>query len=1838
MLLDCLDVDERWDVLDVASAVFGGESIDYCIELAELFADIAAREVAASRDGFGGKSARLDRSSIWDYFLTAVESHHTESACPAEWKYEVVETIVEEQSGKRFVTEILSIEDADPPVEVYEYEQEAIVNSLQDAWELRLYRKYAQNRAKRLRRKPKNTDPPPAGFVIEDFELPEWVGQKEPEPAYPGVDHVRRRLNRAKRKFLRYVRWIEADFNERSSAIAQFWHVELQSGTTKAKREERDVQQREAAKARAKMLHKQVPKREREADVKSKRDKRNPAFQSSKFLSAAAGAGVAMLVGKLWKLMDRSERAVDAARGIIDHLRRTGEELKRHLGKALWHIPIVLTVFFAVKHYAGVNGLIASALVMALCKLLGPKLWSVVSEFFPEGGVRAQAGVSDVFNVAPKLLATLFCFSVLGSKRHGTISEFCKRLSLLERMSGGWEVFLKWMLKAIEVLINYVRKLFGKERIELLKEVRSPIMEWAKRVDDILLGEATGAQLSADRIDEMVKLVQEGSAYKEICRGTSSAKFVDDYYVKIATALMPYNGSLNARKNHRQEPAMLMLHGSPGIGKTLMAMPLCAAIMLEGGLLPYSSTYDDIVKQIWQKGNSEYWNGYVGQKCLVMDDAFQQRADTSDKENDYMSVIRMVSTWSFPLNFADLASKGKIYFDSKFIFATTNLTSIDSEARIVIHEPDAVARRINFPYTIRVKDEFASDDGGSRRLNYRKFLQERMRSAEATNPLDKFPWHVWEAAEHNFLTGQTSNSWRPLKEVIQLVAADVRRRSASFQDEAENLRAFIGGYNSEELRLAAEKRVRDHMARGAEVPAIGWQPDLGDWPQSVGADDVLGIDVNGVANVMVMPAPEPAPVWEGVEEPEYEAEFQAGYRMRPDGTVEGFDLSILPADVAVVARDLLLGKSFNEVAGLNKPSVEEETRAYRRLIMLVHPDRVVHFTQPGASRDQACRICTEAARMLNDAYDRVCQGRRKNLADELFKSWEEQSKLAKLAFFALGFVLAAMAMHFFVATLGFLLRGVWNFVSSLFGSKKAKIKKTQKTTQQSNRPLTGTRKVGMRDPIFQSVDSSARTVAGNIYANTYKLYVPSTGAGELVVGQIMFLVDKLAVQPAHFSRTIRDMLADGEVTYETVLQLRNAGNHELTLNFSVKHYLELRRFAMSQRDVEFIDFGTVRAHKNIVGNFVKEADLKHLPGYRCRLDVCEVDNNKRIVSENSRKVYVVQSVARVDNVRAGGKLIERTWRYNAPTNVGDCGAPLCVLDSSLYNGRACMGFHVAGDVSRELGFAAIVTQDMIKEAMATLAVIDDQFEKDLADRGVSFQACNELPFQKKGSFLPLVTVDKPVVICPKTSYYPTDLFGSLGEYDCVPAHLSPVWKDGEIIYPMENAVAPYSSPVYIYEQPWLKQALHVAMTPLLALTKDMPRRLYTFEEATLGIPEVKFRSIPRGTAAGFPYIYDVRNGKKEFFGDGQQYDLTLPKAMELRARVEYILEQARKGVRLSHIFVDFLKDELRSSAKVEAVATRLISSAPLDYTEAWRILFGAFSSAVMRVHTRSGMAPGINVYTDASMLAEKLQEKGDKCFDGDFKAFDSSEQPVIHELILDAINRWYDDGPENALARRVLWLDLVHSRHIGGTGCDQRHVYQWNKSLPSGHPFTTIVNSIYSLFLLVAAYIARTGDMTGFWQHVSSVVYGDDNVSNVDDETAEVFNQVTVAETLEKEFKVRYTPGNKTGVFEPVTDLSQITFLKRRIVERDNCWLCPLELDSFLYTCYWCKNRKLEKSIMIDVLENALEELSMHDPRVWNEYAPKVAEILGMRNHVTRAIVEQDQYLALVRNRTDAWY
>lgn len=1533
--------------------------------------------------------------------------------------------------------------------------------------------------------------------------------------------------------------WLNVKLGLPTSSCIEYQAGKQESKESRlARRAEREVRQRAAAAARERARFKLKPKLEREMEIKKNRDKRSGVeFECGRDVAVGAisATAVSLAAFGIYRLCTKATVTVSEVDKLLAKINGFVDAIKVQLGNALWIVPVSMLFYYVLTKTKIASPVFGVLILSVAAKVLGPAVWDAIKEFFPnfDSGsceIEHQAGLST----AASLMTTLMAFSMLGKGfKNFPVGELMKRISILPRAAEGWEVFFEWVLSAFEKSVNYFLDMFGKDRVSLFAKTDVALKAWFEEVDATQCAHNTAsAELGVEEINKLVRLVVRGNDFKLVYRGTPLERSVNRYATTAADLLVPHLGSINARNNFRVEPIACMFYGAPGIGKTLMAVPLCLSVLIASGVAKPGSTCEDMLANIWQKGNSEYWNSYTGQACMVMDDIFQQKADVSDKENDYMTLIRAISSWSFPLNFADLNSKGKIFFGSKFIFGTTNVKSIWSECAKVIHEPGAVARRLRFAYKLEVVPEYLTAEG---RLDHTKF-QEALTRADGQEGWSNFPWHIWQVRKHDFITGKTEEGSQSLEIVIKEMASLLKARLESHGSDVDRLKRF-----AESLMKAEHTTPTDVELQGSREIEIEddsentfWKPEYGRYKEG-------------------------GPTW-------WDKIWSSTSKSLPTGTARDDEDGISATES--LRRYLFRNKEINDW-------VRERTRLAR----------YVH-----------CFL--------------------KSIGG------------VTVALFLLKGTLSILG-----AIKNFLCGAAGAFAHHVLGVPRKP--KDKGVKEQSNRKLTN------GGVVTKPAEFQARSnfVSDNVYNNGYKLIVRTPGSSDVIMGQVQFLTGTLAVQPHHFTTYIeRDWSPSERKSAECVLRSAANAKHDVTM--SVEHYLSLKRVKLEDSDLEFLDFQDLRAHRNVVGSYVRESDVKYLGGSHMAMHLCEVDNGSVMTPDNKRVVHTCPRVVLGKGLPLpSGRALTRYVAYDVDSERGDCGAPLCLVDNSSYQGRTCAGFHVAGSTSAKRGYATILTQEMINDAMRQLQTVFDGFEDDLKARGVRFESGEELPFSEPGSFLPLGKVEKPINLCPKTSYYKVEgLYGKFGPYEYYPAPLSRVTRAGATVYPMENAVKPYSTRLRVYEQPWLQQAVHVAMRPLAYYTRGSSRRIYTFEEAVIGVPEEKFRSIPRGTAAGYPYVLEVSGGKKEFFGDGQEYDLSGPRCKELEERVEHILVQARAGVRLSHVFVDFLKDELRSKAKVEAVATRLISSAPLDYVVAWRRLFGAFSAAVMRNHTKTGMAPGICAYTDWNELARHLRKKGPKVFDGDFKAFDSSEQPTIMRHILAYINEWYDDGEENARARRVLWEDLCHSRHIGGLGTDQRYIYQWCKSLPSGHPFTTILNSIYSLVCLVGAYIVTTGDLIGFWDHVSPVTYGDDNVSNVDDETSELFNQRTVAGALDEQFGLTYTPGRKDGVWQETAELEEVTFLKRSFRMEDGVYVAPLELDSFLYTCYWGKNKRLQETITLDVLENALCELSLHDPRLWDAHAPAVRSALEERDHVTRARFDRREYARLIASRDDAWY
>ena len=176
---------------------------------------------------------------------------------------------------------------------------------------------------------------------------------------------------------------------------------------------------------------------------------------------------------------------------------------------------------------------------------------------------------------------------------------------------------------------------------------------------------------------------------------------------------------------------------------------------------------------------------------------------------------------------------------------------------------------------------------------------------------------------------------------------------------------------------------------------------------------------------------------------------------------------------------------------------------------------------------------------------------------------------------------------------------------------------------------------------------------------------------------------------------------------------------------------------------------------------------------------------------------------------------------------------------------------------------------------------------------------------------------------------------------------------------------------------------------------------------------------------------------------------------------------------------------------------------------------------------------------------------------------------------------------------------LVNSRHI-----TDNYVYNWSGSLPSGHPLTSIVNSMYNHIAMAYCWYdiqPKTGCIPDFYDHVYLCVMGDDNVFSVSSRDFN-FNEYTISKSMRK-LGLNYTTDLKTEIEDKgLRTLYDISFLKRKFdfdsdmrVQRQGLYWKAPKADNFVETVMWfTKNKSVtERQLLATNVDMVLAEMAL---------------------------------------------
>jgi hypothetical protein len=462
----------------------------------------------------------------------------------------------------------------------------------------------------------------------------------------------------------------------------------------------------------------------------------------------------------------------------------------------------------------------------------------------------------------------------------------------------------------------------------------------------------------------------------------------------------------------------------------------------------------------------------------------------------------------------------------------------------------------------------------------------------------------------------------------------------------------------------------------------------------------------------------------------------------------------------------------------------------------------------------------------------------------------------------------------------------------------------------------------------------------------------------------------------------------------------------------------------------------------------------------------------------------------------------------------------------------------------------------------------------------------------------------------KSELLKTDL-GRLRGTLVAPARLHKfVSREGEVIDPKDKALLTYGGPALGIDPTKVSDAVSVAIKPLLAglASSRVDMSPISFQDAIRGIPG-KLPSIDRSTSPGVPWVFQQVRDKRQAFGyDDFTFDTEQARAM--LAEAQDIEDTLMAGADWRFIFRDFPKDEKRKKAKVLSGDTRFISSSQIALSLIFRRHFAPIMMHLRENHIHNGLAQYTCCFNEwdtvVNYVTNNLKWRG-RIIAGDYSGFDKAQMPQILQEIGNQLSLLF--GERAAFIRRLWRCSVVHTLHFDGD-----HLYTWTKSLPSGHPLTTLINSVINLTYIVLSYTEAGNPISDFWANMRPLVYGDDNLIGVGPDVVG-FDQCTLPGLMSK-WGQKYTDENKgdSDATPPFRDITEVTFLKRGFrhepSENHGEWVPALAWETIVEMGNWIKERNPDPEpwAVSTSLVNAFEEAALHGEEKFSSFAEQTRQ------------------------------
>lgn len=1542
---------------------------------------------------------------------------------------------------------------------------------------------------------------------------------------------------------------------------------------------------------------------------------------------------------------------------LVDKSGDYGQNVTSTIARALL-VCAICTALCGLKCY---KTAIATALItlFKLYELPGKAMKIIEAELenFRNERMQAQVFNSDIIGISKILLTSLSCLLLNKIPDEKNFHSMTKKISGAGHALKGFKEILASLSSIWTYIQEHLEDMLWQDSPVDYRSFKKRVRDWSANIAKYCECKAMDELIGDVRISgEVQKLYQEGLLLKEESfqlRDRETSLHIHQLTTD-ARKLYEHISKTNVRgAGFRPVPYPIALYGESGVGKSALCILLACDLLISLGYKP-----EDVFHHMYaRQSETEYWDGYNNNHDVVIyDDAFQRNDDASNPNVEIMETIRSVNVFPQHLHMACLEDKNTYLTAKAMIYSMNN---VKVELKSIAH-PEAFFRRLmENCWQVVPAPEFSKEiveDSGKVRLalDYNKIgdknklsrniynLVKMQRNKDGTfTPIsDPISYEEFSARMIEEMHASQSRWAEIAKNLHQDMQERYQQRNPTSANPMHVINPATSNVNIGEVMNRHKAQVNDEEFFDCEVThnfsdiicrGLTAGKDFSDIEAEILSDENIG-------NSYIE--------WKS-QQPRIAEPFFEKWKRRVKEIVNNIKNDIMRVAAAgkewfkrkcaqfpaftLLCKVVGLGAGiFSTIYGLNYLYNRFEPCDFDAMLAEPLNDETLAILCDKIIRKYDCGQLTDD--QVSDLWDRIeLNILRDYYADD--EVWQDSKNNNMLFWSEEECDLVDKFRHEIAKSGDAKTQRLLRMKVELAKSGDAKTRHQPRLRVEgvvSKFKAEYVRDINAYEMMVQASKTSM-----------YRMQLKYNGISD--IGNVIALKGYTFMMPHHYltyfklknvpldTVCVLNGMLNGMTVSDRVIEfplseiISSYGDEKIQLNNAVK--LKQRK---SQKDIDGIIFTLsdktkCHVHRDITKHFITQDELGKLSGSMKGILATfqSDDNNCILMTKDLIDVRCVETAIEID-VEGNGNTETYVeyggFRYSAHTIPGDCGGLLVLRASAIPH--KFLGYHISG--CNDGGFSVKVTQDMLKEAFQELEVQVGYRAK------IHFHAevCSTECEPPEGIFVALGKVKYPLSQATRTAIEPSPIHNMITVANTKPAWLRPTICDGQLINPLIKGLEKCGGNTNLLDPADLAMIQNNVQNVLFKnhhqLSLEKLCRVFTHEEAIQGIDDDYIRSINRNTSPGYPYNSDpaFKNncaGKQYWMGKNETFDFTSGPALELRTRVEQLINNCEKGYIYDVICADTLKDERRPIAKVEQGKTRVFSACPMHFVVAFRRYFVGFASWMMHNKIDNESAVGINPYLEWENLFLHIQRKGDNIVAGDFSNFDGSLNSQIMWIIFHIVDNWYrqnetfEEYSKNSTIRYGLWIHVVNSVHVFGN-----NLVMWTHSQPSGNPFTVIINTIYNMIVVRLAYLYVCSNenklqyrtMYHFMHSVVMIAYGDDNLIGISKSISSWFNQQTIAKAM-LDIGHIYTDETKTDHVLTTRSIYEVSFLKRSFRKNEmGTHDATLDTAVIYEMINWVRRGYTDVyAALSQTIDSACREMSLYDKPTFDRFKSQLISV-----------------------------